>query len=589
MAASSPDTPLPGDDFQFILCEGCQQAPSNLKLLTCLHTLCLDCLSKNKAMGQCPVCRTPIPQASGIPDMDNLLFTNLQARLSIYKKIVNGVDLCCNNCKEASEFWCSECEEFLCTRCCEAHQRYLRKENHEVKKAADIRAGSAKDFLESTRRTGNFFCSNPTHKNQTVSIYCTKCCKPLCCSCALLDSQHAPFCDIHGETQRRQRELSTITQELQQKRNRFQATQAVLRDKAARLEEMWREMRELIQQRVEQLVQLLRREEEELLGLVEARQERGRRELAGELQRVEGTLRRMEAAERLVEKMSLYATEQEVMDMQPFIRDSLQELQRLQPPATGEREQPRDLSECRARLQALVERVTGHPGTSSKDDNTLILDLEPPRELCQLDRDHHQCPDRGGDMSRTQPTLPALLIQRDEKAEEDHGDTVPPPRSHQDSVASLQEDFSGWARSNIQQVDKFLKMGNRVLQAQQRANRHLVSVTWEIQALSRSLATIASALRPLLQPVVTPVDVPTADADWTLLELVPSSTVQKHEPLVPAAATAPGPSRIPLATSPACSETPSPSSAGECPESRHPSRNKRGGKPSARLQKRRKK
>ncbi|XP_065703562.1 protein PML-like isoform X2 [Patagioenas fasciata] len=589
MAASSPDTPLPGDDFQFILCEGCQQASPNLKLLTCLHTLCLDCLSKNKAMGQCPVCRTPIPQASGIPDMDNLLFTNLQARLSIYKKIVNGVDLCCNNCKEASEFWCSECEEFLCTRCCEAHQRYLRKENHEVKKAADIRAGSAKDFLESTRRTGNFFCSNPTHKNQTVSIYCTKCCKPLCCSCALLDSQHAPFCDIHGETQRRQRELSTITQELKQKRSRFQATQAVLRDKAARLEEMWREMRELIQQRVEQLVQLLRREEEELLGLVEARQERGRRELAGELQRVEGTLRRMEAAERLVEKMSLYATEQEVMDMQPFIRDSLQELQRLQPPATGEREQPRDLSECRARLQALAERVTGHPGTSSKDDNTLILDLEPPRELCQLDRDHHQCPDRGGDMSRTQPTLPALLIQRDEKAEEDHGDTVPPPRSHQDSVASLQEDFSGWARSNIQQVDKFLKMGNRVLQAQQRANRHLVSVTWEIQALSRSLATIASALRPLLQPVVTPVDVPTADADWTLLELVPSSTVQKHEPLVPAAATAPGPSRIPLATSPARSETPSPSSAGECPESRHPSRNKRGGKPSARLQKRRKK
>ncbi|PKK25294.1 protein PML [Columba livia] len=581
---------LPGDDFKFILCEGCQQASPNLKLLTCLHTLCLNCLSKNKAMGQCPMCRTPIPQASGIPNMDNLLFTNLQARLSIYKKIVDGVDLCCNNCKEASEFWCSECEEFLCTRCCEAHQRYLRKENHEVKKVADIRAGSAKDFLEGTRRTGNFFCSNPAHKNQPVSIYCTTCRKPLCCSCALLDSQHAPFCDIHRETQRRQRELSTIAQEIEQKRNRFQATQAVLRDKAAQLEEMWREMRELIQQRVEQLVQLLRREEEELLGLVEAQQERGRRELAGELQHVEGTLRRMEAAERLVEKMNLYATEQEVMDMQPFIRDSLQELQR-----TGEREQPRDLSECRARLQALVERVTGHPallpltGISSKDDNTLILDLEPPRELCQLNRGHHQCPDQGGDMSCTQPTLPALLMQRDEEAEEDHGDTVPPPRSLQDSVASLQEDFSGWARSNIQQVDKFLKMGNRLLQAQQRANRHLVSVTWEIQALSRSLATIVSALRPLLQPVATPVDVPTADVDWTLLELVPPSTVQRHEPLVSAAAATPGPSRPPPATSPARSETPSPGSEGECPKSRHPSRSKRGGKPSVRLQKRRKK
>lgn len=226
--------------------------------------------------------------------------------------------------------------------------------------------------------------------------------------------------------------------------------------------------------------------------------------------------------------------------------------------------------------------------SSSKGENTLILDLEPLGERCQLDRGHHQCPDQGGDMSPTQPTLPAFLMQRDEEAEEDHGDTVPPPRSLQDSVASLQENFSGWARSNVQQADKFLKMGNRLLQAQQRANRHLLSVTWEIQAMSRSLATIASALRPLLQPVVTPVDV-TADMDWTLLEFIPPSTLQKHEPLVPAAAAAPGPSRPPPATSPACSETPSPASEGECPESRHPSKSKRGGKPSARLQKRRKK
>ncbi|XP_028939652.1 protein PML-like, partial [Antrostomus carolinensis] len=128
-----------------------------------------------------------------------------------------------------------------------------------------------------------------------------------------------------------------------------------------RLEQAQREMRELIRQRVEQLVQLIRREEEELLGLVETRQEQGRRELARELQRVEGVLRRMEAGERLVEKMSLYATEQEVMDMQPFIKGSLEELQQLEPAAAGDRTQPRDFGECRARLQALVECVTGHP------------------------------------------------------------------------------------------------------------------------------------------------------------------------------------------------------------------------------------
>ncbi|NWU66082.1 PML protein, partial [Pterocles burchelli] len=341
------------DDFLFILCEGCQQESPNLKLLTCLHTLCLDCLSKNKPMGQCPVCQTAIPPASGIPNMDNLLFTNLEAKLKVYKKIIDGVDLFCDNCKKASEFWCKECEEFLCTKCFEAHQRYLKRESHEAKSLMVIRAGSAKDFLKDTRSSSNLSCSNPAHKSQTVSIYCTKCEKALCCSCALLDSHHAPFCDIRSESQRRQEELGTLSQELRQKRSGFEGAYTTLRDEATRLEEAQREMRELIRQRVEQLVQLIRREEEELLGLVEARQEQGRRELARELQHVEGVLRRMEAGERLVEKMRLYGTEQEVMDMQPFIRDALQELQRLQPAPAGERAQPGDLGECRARLRAL--------------------------------------------------------------------------------------------------------------------------------------------------------------------------------------------------------------------------------------------
>ncbi|KAJ7417096.1 hypothetical protein BTVI_33856 [Pitangus sulphuratus] len=210
----------------------------------------------------------------------------------------------------------------------------------------------------------------------TARIYCQRCEKALCCSCALLDNQHAPFCDIRSETQRRQEELSSMERELRRRRSGFEAAYVSLQGEATRLEEAQREMRELIRQRVEQLVRLIRQEEEELLGLVEARQEQGRRELARELRHVEGVLRRMEAGERLVEKMSLYATEQEVMDMQPFIKGSLQELQRLQLPVAVDRGQPGDLSECRARLQALVERVTGHPDTESRPVPVVEVALE---------------------------------------------------------------------------------------------------------------------------------------------------------------------------------------------------------------------
>ncbi|XP_068814026.1 protein PML isoform X2 [Struthio camelus] len=375
MAANAPpsqqssqfETQLLEDEFQFVLCEGCKQESPNLKLLTCLHTLCLSCLSENKPIGQCPVCQTAIPQASGIPDMDNLLFASLQARLNVYKKIVGRVDLFCDNCKTEGEFWCSECEEFLCTKCFEAHQRYLKKESHEAKRVTDIRAGSAKDFLEGTRKASNLSCSNMTHKSQTLSIYCKKCCKPVCCICALLDSKHAgQHCDINTEIQLRQEELGAMSLELKQRKSGFEDAYKALQDEVARLERVSSETREQIQQRVEQLVRLIRQEEEELLGLVETRREQGRQELAGELRRVEGVLRRMEAGEQLVEKMSLYATEQEVMDMQPFIKDSLEELRRLQPTAAGGQVQAAgDFAECRGRLQALVERVMGRTETAS--------------------------------------------------------------------------------------------------------------------------------------------------------------------------------------------------------------------------------
>ncbi|XP_061205950.1 protein PML-like isoform X1 [Neopsephotus bourkii] len=371
--------PVEEDDFQFILCEGCRQESPNLKLLTCLHTLCLGCLSENKPIGQCPVCSTAIPQASGIPDMDNLLFINLQARLKVYKELSSSSGPSCSRCRvKTAAVWCSECEEFLCTKCFEDHQWFFKKKSHRAKRVEELRAESAHQFLEDNRKSCSLLCSTPGHAEQghISSIYCQQCEKALCCSCALLDSRHTAFCDIRSETQRRQQELGTVTRALRHQRGGFEATCAALREEASRLERAQRELRELIRQRVEQLVRVLRREEEELLGMLEARQEQGRRELARELQRVEGVLRRMEAGERLVEKMGLYATEQEVMDMQPFIKGALQDLQHLQPPETRGRTDAGDLAECRARLQALVERVTGHPDTNSQADPVAELSLE---------------------------------------------------------------------------------------------------------------------------------------------------------------------------------------------------------------------
>ncbi|KAF1666916.1 Protein PML, partial [Aptenodytes patagonicus] len=308
------------DDFQFTLCEGCRQESPNLKLLTCLHTLCPGCLSKNKPLGQCPVCQTAIPQASDMPDTDNLLFASLQARLKVYKKIVDGVDLFCDNCKKASEFWCSECEEFLCTKCFQTHQRYLKRESHEAKRVMDIRAGSAKDFIKGTRRTGHFSCSNPTHKSQTVRVDRGR----GVCGGLLARVRRVRLMELSKKVAR-----CFSCRDGQQRRVCF----------ADGARPAWR-------------------------GLGEqhgCNAGQGLNALRGKPKREGKGLEHPWRPALMLATMAQMPQRQEVMDMQPFIKDSLEQLQQLQPPATRDQAQPGDLAECRARLQALVERVTGHP------------------------------------------------------------------------------------------------------------------------------------------------------------------------------------------------------------------------------------
>ncbi|XP_050824139.1 protein PML-like isoform X1 [Gopherus flavomarginatus] len=348
------------EEFQFLLCQGCQKELRNPKLLSCLHTLCADCLEENKPVGQCPICHTPIPQASGIPDQDNLLFANLQAKLSTYQKIVQGNDLVCDNCGQEGEFWCSDCKEFLCVKCFETHQRYLKRESHEAKAVRDLKMGSAKEFLDGSRKLSNLSCPNPTHANQMLSIYCRECQKPICCICALLDSRHTgKHCDIKVEIQQRQQELGSVSEELKKKEELFQDAYCNLKRKADHLDQVRNETQELIQKRVEQMVQLIREKEQELLEMVERQHHLGNEELEGKLQQTEAVLKRMGASKQLVEKMHLYASDQEVMDLHSFIKGSLEELRKLQPLAVGTSIQAGGFAKCKARLQALFERVTG--------------------------------------------------------------------------------------------------------------------------------------------------------------------------------------------------------------------------------------
>ncbi|XP_007446725.1 PREDICTED: protein PML [Lipotes vexillifer] len=342
------------EEFQFLCCQGCRAEAKCPKLLPCLHTLCSGCLEEPGR--QCPICQAPWPAGPDAQALDNVFFESLQRRLHVYRQIVDAQALC-TRCKEPADYWCFECEQLLCTKCIEAHQWFLK---HEARPLAELRSQSAREFLDGTRKSSNIFCSNPNHHNPALtSIYCRGCSKPLCCSCALLDRGHSELkCDIRTEIQQRQEELDVMTQDLQEQDRAFGAAQAQMTSAISQLGRVRADIEELIRVRVRQVVEHVLELERQLLEGVNARYQSNYKEIAGQLGRLDAVLQRIRTGSVLVQRMKLYASDQEVLDMHGFLREALQQLRQEEPQSLRAAVRTDSFDEFKVRLQDLVSRIT---------------------------------------------------------------------------------------------------------------------------------------------------------------------------------------------------------------------------------------
>uniref|UniRef100_A0A5F9CZ42 Protein PML n=1 Tax=Oryctolagus cuniculus TaxID=9986 RepID=A0A5F9CZ42_RABIT len=402
----APRSPSPAEqaeeeDFQFLQCQGCHTQAKCPKLLPCLHTLCSGCL---EAPGlHCPICQGP-RALDGAPVLDNIFFESLQRRLAVHQQVVD-MQAACTRCKEPADFWCFECEQLLCSRCFEAHQWFLK---HEARPLAELRSQSVLEFLESTRKSNNIFCSNPNHRSPMLtSIYCRGCHKPLCCSCALLDSGHSDLkCDLSAEVLQRQDELDATARALRERGGAFGAALAQVRAAIGQLGRARADAEDLIRERVRQVVAHVQAQERELLQQVHACYQRDYEELAARLSRLEAVLQRMRTGGALVRRMKHYASDQEVLDMHGFLHEALCRLRQEEPQGPQAAVRAEGFDEFKVRLQDLVARVTQatdailsrrtSPQSASTPGDLLHVDLEDSGTLVGRKRKscYTQCPQK---------------------------------------------------------------------------------------------------------------------------------------------------------------------------------------------------
>ncbi|KAM5242870.1 protein PML isoform 5-T5 [Hipposideros larvatus] len=362
----SPTEQATEEEFQFLRCQHCRAEAKCPKLLPCLHTLCSGCLEVPRM--RCPICQAPPPTGADAPicqapqpagadaqALDNVFFESLQRRLSVYRQIANSQAVC-TRCQELADFWCFECEQLLCAKCFEAHQWFLK---HEARPLAELRNQSVCEFLDGTRKSNNIFCSNPNHRTPMLtSIYCRGCSKPLCCTCALLDNGHSDKCDISEEIQKRQEELDTMTQALQEQDRTFSAAQAQMNSAGSQLARVRTDMEELIRERVRHVVERVREQERLLLEAVKTRYQSDSQEIRDQLDHLESVLQRIRIGSTLVQRMKRFASDQEVLDMHDFLREALSRLHQEKPQDLQAAVRTDGFEEFRVRLQDLVSSIT---------------------------------------------------------------------------------------------------------------------------------------------------------------------------------------------------------------------------------------
>nr|XP_024643107.1 protein PML isoform X10 [Macaca nemestrina] len=392
--------PSPEEEFQFLRCQQCKAEAKCPKLLPCLHTLCSGCLEESGM--QCPICQAPWPLGADTPALDNVFFESLQRRLSVYRQIVDA-QAACIRCKESADFWCFECEQLLCAKCFEAHQWFLK---HEARPLAELRNQSVREFLDGTRKTNNIFCSNPNHRTPTLtSIYCRGCSKPLCCSCALLDSGHSELkCDISAEIQQRQEELDAMTQALQEQDSAFGAVHAQMHAAVGQLGRARAETEELIRARVREVVAHLQAQERELLEAVDARYQRDYKEMASRLGRLDAVLQRIRTGSALVQRMKCYASDQEVLDMHSFLRQALCRLRQEEPQSLQAAVRTDGFDEFKVRLQdlsscitqgtdaAVAKKASPEAASTPRDPTDVDLDVSNTTTAQKRKNSQTQCP-----------------------------------------------------------------------------------------------------------------------------------------------------------------------------------------------------
>ena len=185
--------------FPHITCGVCSKPYNDPRILSCLHSFCLQCLhreiekSGSQQMFQCPICKQntsiPVGGASVLPQNLHLGF---EVEVAGYmSKMTSNSEVCCDECVDGRNglavVFCCMCRQFLCKHCRDHHSSSRKLSKHKI-----VGLDQQARQLHTTMKPRDHYCSQPNHEDNKLNFYCD--------TCSLLVCLHAVTHNSHTMT-----------------------------------------------------------------------------------------------------------------------------------------------------------------------------------------------------------------------------------------------------------------------------------------------------------------------------------------------------------------------------------------------------
>ena len=197
-------------------CGVCSKPYNDPRILSCLHSFCLQCLhheiekSGSQQMFQCPICEQntsiPVGGASVLPQNLHLGF---EVEVAGYmSKMTSNSDVACDQCAEGSSdpavVFCCACHHFLCAFCLEHHKRNRIWSKHRI---VGLDQEGARQ-LHTTMKPRDHYCSQPNHEDNKLNFYCETCSLLVCRDCTTVTHKSHSVKEISTVAKTHQMEIS---------------------------------------------------------------------------------------------------------------------------------------------------------------------------------------------------------------------------------------------------------------------------------------------------------------------------------------------------------------------------------------------